>query len=77
MPGFDPGTVRRIDETDVLVDYVLHEVGMSRILAHGADRHAMRTIAGNVLRYDIGAISFDGNAVVAYIGQRSAIGSVL
>ena len=65
MPGFDPSAIRRVDEMDILVDYVTHKIGMSRILAYGANGHAMGTIAGDVLRYDVGAVSFNCNTVVA------------
>lgn len=65
LPGFDPGTVGRVDEVDVLVDDVVDEVWVSRVLTDAANWHAVGAVTGDVLRVDVGAVAFDGDAVVA------------
>lgn len=58
---------------DIFIDYILHKVGVSWILTHRPNWHTVGMIAGDVLRYDVGAIPLYSNAVVACVshGQQN------
>lgn len=66
LPCLDPCTVGRVDEVDILKDDVLHIVWEPWHLAHRANRHTVRVVAGDVLCDDVGAVAFNSNAVVAW-----------
>lgn len=69
LPGFDPGSVGRVDQVHVLVHYVPHNVWMGWILPDGANGHAVGAVTGDVPGDDVGAVAFDRDAVVSYNGE--------
>jgi hypothetical protein len=64
LPGLDPRAVGRVDQVYVFVDNVLDKVWMGRILSNGADGHAVGVVTSYVAGNDVGAVAFDGNAVI-------------
>lgn len=67
LPRLDPRRVGGIDQMHILVQDVLHIIRLCGKLAHGADGHAVRVVAGDVLGVDVGAVAFDGDTVVTFL----------